>query len=67
MSLSPVNISIEPKKYQGVTRDFAEFCLEELERRRFSAEPFDEEIFLQAVQLVLEELVPSQTEGDHDH
>ncbi len=67
MSSTPIEKMIKPEKYRGLNRDFAEFCLEELERKRFSAESFDEDVFLQAVRLVLDKLVPSETEADYDH
>ena len=67
MSSSPIEKMIETEEYQGLTRDFAEFCLEELERKRFSAESFDEDVFLQAVRLVLDKLAPSEMEADDDH
>ncbi len=67
MSSTPINKIIELEKYQGLTRDFAEFCLEEWERKHFSEEPFDEDVFLKAVHLVLDRLAPSEVEADYDH
>ncbi len=67
MSSLSIEKIIEVEKYQGLTRDFAEFCLEEWERKKFATEPFDEDVFLEAVRLVLEGLDPVNVEADNDH
>ena len=40
----------------GPAKDFAEFCDAEFERRRNSDEPFDEESYREAMELVLRKL-----------
>lgn len=40
----------------GPARDFADFCDAEFERRRNSDEPFDEDAYLEAMNLVLRKL-----------
>lgn len=47
----------------GPAQDFAAFCDEERERRRNSGEPFDEERFDEAVDLVLRKLQALAEEG----
>ncbi len=59
---TPIQEIIQPENYQGATRDFARFCIEEWERKQFSSEPFEREIFIDAAQLILESLVSEDPE-----
>ena len=47
----------------GPARDFADFCDAEFERRRNSDEPFDEDAYLEAMNIVLRKL-SDRTEQD---
>lgn len=47
----------------GPARDFADFCDAEFERRRNSDEPFDEDRYLEAMNIVLRKL-SDRTEQD---
>lgn len=67
MSSSIIEETINPEKYEGLTRDFAEFCVEERQRKNFSDQPFTEDIFLEAVQLILDKLAPEKAEENDDH
>ncbi len=53
---------IGPENYQGATRDFAHFCIEEWERKQFSSKPVDSQIFIGAVQMILDRLAPEEVE-----
>ena len=55
--------SIDPDALQGSAREFFEYSVEERERRRDSGEPFDEEQYQQAVDLVLRRLQNLEEEG----
>ena len=66
MSYSPIEKIIELENYQGFTRDFAKFCLEEWERKKFSAESFEEDVFLEAVQLLMDKLAPVEADIEAD-
>ena len=71
MISKPIEELLQPEQYQGLTRDFAEFCMEEWQRKHFAAESFDEDLFIQASRLVLDSLAPVTTpepaEADDDH
>ena len=48
---------------QGTAREFLEYCEEERERRRDSGEAFDEDLYQEAVELVLRRLRHLEQEG----
>jgi hypothetical protein len=57
------NPSIDMSRLRGSSRDFFDYCTDELQRRRDSGEAFDEAIFREAMELVLRRLQHLEEEG----
>jgi len=57
------NTSIDTSRLGGSSRDFFDYCTDELERRRDSGEEFDESAFQEAMELVVRRLQHLEEEG----
>lgn len=54
---------LKTDQFQGPSADFAVFCEAEFERRRNSAEPFDEAGYREAMEMTLRRLRTMEQEG----